>query len=72
MRTLPLFLLAASPTLACGPGSGPPLENLMFLALFLLFNPLTWVVLVVCVVMVALVNSASKEVLGSHSTRGPR
>lgn len=72
MRTLPLFLLAASPALACGPGSGPPLENLLFLCLYLLLNPLTWVVLVVFVILAVLVTDASKGQLGSHSTHRPR
>ena len=68
MRTLPLFLLAASPALACGPGSGPLPRNLLFICLYLLFNPLTWVALVVLVILAAVVTDASKGLLGS----GPR
>ena len=72
MRTLPLFLLAASPALACGPGSGSLIENLPLLVVFLLLQPMTWLVLLGIVATVVLVSSASKAVLRSQSTQRPR
>ncbi|MDP1918424.1 MAG: hypothetical protein Q8L14_19410 [Myxococcales bacterium] len=69
MRTLPLFLLAASPAFACGPGSGPPLENLLFIFIFFAMNPFTWLVLFGLFVVVLIIAEASRNARSAQSTR---
>lgn len=69
MRTLPLLLLAASPALACGPGSGPPLQTLLFLCLYFAMQPVTWLVLFGVLVVGVTIADASRNARGSQSTR---
>ena len=68
MRTLPLFLLAASPALACGGPRGTPLDDLILVGIVLLLNPLTWVVIVGFVVMMLTIAVGLSARTGSHST----
>ncbi len=67
--TLPLFLLAASPALACKPGSGSLIDNLPLLLVFLLLQPVTWVVLFGLLVVAVTIADASRNARGSQSTR---
>lgn len=69
MRTLPLLLLAASPALACGPGSRSLLDNLPLLLFFVLLKPVSWLVLFGLLVVGSLIVDASRNARGSHSTR---